>query len=83
MKKNKPKKYPVYSGPLTKKQRDDLRKKIIKYISQPRTPEQVAIKFQISKISASAFLSDLRIRHDVEHNIETNTYFTDPRLYFT
>ena len=82
MPKIKSKKYPVYSGPLTKKQRDELREKIIKYCSKPRTPEQVATKFQISQISASAFLSNLRVRFNVRHNPKTKTYFADPRIYF-
>ena len=81
MSKTKLKKYPVYSGPLTKKQRDDLRLKIIKYCGSPRTPEQVAIKFQISQISASAFLSNLRVQFNVEYNPKTKTYFADPRIY--
>lgn len=82
MPKTKSKKYPVNSGPLTKKQRDELREKIIKYCGKPRTPEQVAIKFQISQISAAAFLSNLRVRFGVDHNQKANTFFADPRIYF-
>ena len=44
---------------FTEKERDELRAKILRFCSKPRTQQEVAKKFGISGISASAFLSNL------------------------
>jgi len=51
---------------FTEKERDELRSKILRFCGKPRTHLEVAKRFGISGISASAFLSGLICKNKVK-----------------
>ena len=60
------------TGPLTHKQRAALRPKILSFcLRKPRTHREVSDKFQISGISAAAFLTSMR---ELEYDPKTKKY---------
>ena len=59
---------------LTGKERLDLRERIVSFFSKPRTYEEVAKHFDISGISAQAFLVVLKYKNVCRFNEKTKTY---------
>ncbi len=60
-----------FSGPLSKERRQQIRDEIPAFLTEPRTFHEVADRFSISGISASAILKGVP---GIEFDRETKTY---------
>ena len=66
----------MYSGHLTRRDRNEIRAQIIDFCATPKTLQEIAKKFEISGISAGNFLSNLRSRNLCIWNPLKKTYQT-------